>query len=331
MDIAKAIAILVMIIGHYYAPPLLVGRVIYSFHMPLFFIVNGFFVKDYQIKKNFIRSCKGLLIPYAAGMCIKMAVDMILAGGAQGLGEAGQLFLDMLGGMCKVSATFPLFRDVAMLWFLPCLFLTRNLYVVIMNLTEKSKYQWSIRIGILAVLSFVGMASPRLTYEYFPWGIEIALVALPFMYCGNMMRKKDVFANKNRYLFAGGGLVIWIVLLSLGFYIELAAHYWPGFYLALFEAMIASFVVICLSQLADKIPCLNSALRWIGKKSLIILLVHDLDDRYGCFDSIFVALFSEGGRVILPVRIVLVLLVTGVISLMIYVLRKAVFRSIKPA
>jgi len=42
-DIMKGIAILCMMIGHSTWPPEWLHRLIYSFHMPLFFIVAGYF------------------------------------------------------------------------------------------------------------------------------------------------------------------------------------------------------------------------------------------------------------------------------------------------
>ncbi len=321
IDIAKCIAILAVIAGHYYAPPLLAGKVIYSFHMPLFFIVSGFFVKDYQIKKNVIRSCKGLLLPYAAGMGIKTVIDIFAGKDLQGLDAARQGLIDMIGGMCKVSAVFPVFRDVGMLWFLPCLFVCRVLFVVIMNVTEKSKYSSSIRIIVFSLLAFVGMATPRLTYEYFPWGAEIALVSLLFLFCGNMLNKHKVFDDRRRLPIAGICLVIWIVLLSLGFYIELAAHYWPGFYLAVLEGMLASFAVMCLSQLIDKIRFLNTALRWIGKSSLIVLLVHYIDSVYEVSDKLLGILNIDHSILSLTVRILFILCIAGDISLLLQMVK----------
>ena len=317
IDIAKCIAIIAVIVGHYYAPPHLAGKVIYSFHMPLFFIVNGFFVKDYQIKKNLIRSCKGLLIPYAVGMSIKLVIDIFASRELHGFAAAWQVLVDMVGGMCKVSAVFPVFRDVGMLWFLPCLFICRVIFVFIMNITEKSKYSTSIRIIVFSLLAFVGMASPRLTYEYFPWGAEIALVSLLFLYCGNMLNKHKVLTDKRRLPVAGICLVIWIVLLSLGFYIELAAHYWPGFYLAVLEGMLASFAVICLSQFIDKIRFVNIILRWIGRSSLIVLLVHYIDSVYGVSDKLLGILNVDHAVLSLIVRLVCILCIAGGISFLI--------------
>ena len=51
IDIAKGIAILLMIIGHviknFYAI-----RFIFSFHMPLFIITSGYFFKDRKLKEE---------------------------------------------------------------------------------------------------------------------------------------------------------------------------------------------------------------------------------------------------------------------------------------
>lgn len=41
LDIAKGIGILLMVIGHCYHTENIVLKTIYSFHMPLFFIVSG--------------------------------------------------------------------------------------------------------------------------------------------------------------------------------------------------------------------------------------------------------------------------------------------------
>ena len=66
VDAAKAIAIILVIIGHCYwisAIPKL-GNLIYSFHMPLFFIVSGFFLKNLTVKNAIEKYAKAYLWPY---------------------------------------------------------------------------------------------------------------------------------------------------------------------------------------------------------------------------------------------------------------------------
>lgn len=66
IDSAKAIAIILVIIGHCYwlreIPKL--GSLIYSFHMPLFFLISGFFIKDIGIVDALKKYSKAYLWPY---------------------------------------------------------------------------------------------------------------------------------------------------------------------------------------------------------------------------------------------------------------------------
>ena len=151
---------------------------------------------------------------------------------------------------------------------------------------------------------------------YFPWGMEIAFVVLPFLYFGGLLREHQAFDHKNRFVVAIICFALWIIFLHQGLYLELARHYWPYFYLVLFEGMIASYFVIILSQGIDKIPILNRIFGWIGKHSLIILLIHNLDMRYNQWDKIVAPQYLSRGYVILSIRIGVVLVATVVISSM---------------
>ena len=46
IDISKAIAIIAMIIGHTFPYGSAIRNLIFSFHMPLFFILTGFTMRD---------------------------------------------------------------------------------------------------------------------------------------------------------------------------------------------------------------------------------------------------------------------------------------------
>lgn len=76
-------------------------------------VVNGYFVKNYNIKRTFKRSVKTLLVPYAA-VCILSAVIYTFIGVDDV--SAGTLFMlkikAMLGGMSKLSTRFLSFDSV---------------------------------------------------------------------------------------------------------------------------------------------------------------------------------------------------------------------------
>lgn len=66
IDIAKAIGIILMVVGHTHCPNYL-RQLIYLFHMPLFFLFSGYFFnrKYLNDKKTFIkRKLKSLYLPY---------------------------------------------------------------------------------------------------------------------------------------------------------------------------------------------------------------------------------------------------------------------------
>ena len=65
IDTAKAIGILLVILGHckfLYRPEL--GIFIYSFHMPLFFVISGMFVKPLSISNGIMKYAKAYVRPY---------------------------------------------------------------------------------------------------------------------------------------------------------------------------------------------------------------------------------------------------------------------------
>ena len=68
MDIAKGIAAILVIIGHCNYTNKYMLAWLYTFHMPLFFIINGFFISSsverYSLKEYTKKKAKSLLIPY---------------------------------------------------------------------------------------------------------------------------------------------------------------------------------------------------------------------------------------------------------------------------
>lgn len=80
ISIAKAIAIILMVVGHSGCPELL-NQFIYVFHMPLFFMVSGYLFKDKYLSEplNFIKhKIKGLYIPFVKWSLIFLILHNLL-------------------------------------------------------------------------------------------------------------------------------------------------------------------------------------------------------------------------------------------------------------
>lgn len=88
-DTLRGFAILLVILGHAVAKENIVRtdsilcneiyNFIYSFHMPLFFIISGFCYTRYMNYKDFLlRKCRYLLIPYFVFCFLTMAVQRLL-------------------------------------------------------------------------------------------------------------------------------------------------------------------------------------------------------------------------------------------------------------
>ena len=66
VDIAKGIAILLMVVGHVFSLPTPLKHAIYSFHMPLFFMMSGYFARKENVRTLAKRMVPMLIVPYLA-------------------------------------------------------------------------------------------------------------------------------------------------------------------------------------------------------------------------------------------------------------------------
>lgn len=124
-DIMKGVGILSVILGHMDIAPYW-RNVIYSFHMPLFFILAGYFFHSRAtITEEARKDVKRLLSPYAFTMGILFLYIVSVH---------GLLLRDnyLQGGTFLLSLIFPTGTYGALfavpLWFLPALFWTKQMY-----------------------------------------------------------------------------------------------------------------------------------------------------------------------------------------------------------
>ena len=79
IDVAKAIGIILMVVGHFNGLPLWLEKWIFSFHMPLFFVLSGYLFKpkpELQVIKGGLKS---LVLPYIYTTLISVVIILLLA------------------------------------------------------------------------------------------------------------------------------------------------------------------------------------------------------------------------------------------------------------
>ena len=171
IDMARGLAILLVVIGHL-GMKNEITRFIYSFHMPLFFVISGMTIDNKKTIGSFISDrFFSILVPY-------YLFSLIFSNGSY------KSFLYCFYGsrnslLCAESLT--------PLWFLPVLFLMSSLFYVIVKLF-KNRMGGAI-VGV-TVSCLIGVLLNQISKRLFlglPMGLEIAFFNVPFILMGYLL------------------------------------------------------------------------------------------------------------------------------------------------
>ena len=80
VTLVKAIGIILMVVGHVVASDLVVRKAIFTFHMPLFFIMSGYCFKEKYLedaKQFVVRKIKGIYVPFVVFSLVFLALHNV--------------------------------------------------------------------------------------------------------------------------------------------------------------------------------------------------------------------------------------------------------------
>ena len=120
IDITKAIGILFVIIGHNSTG--LLCRYIYSFHMPLFFIVSGFLYRQKDVIISLRHDFTKILVPYFFYFLITKCLIPFTIEGVHADSLLQELLRIVYGSNQNIEIKGHHIQGVGYLWFLPALF-----------------------------------------------------------------------------------------------------------------------------------------------------------------------------------------------------------------
>lgn len=273
LDAAKALAILLTITGHTINGAF--RDMIYSFHMPLFFMLSGYTFKLPEgnflpaLKKDF----KRLVLPVLFVCLLQLGFNTLTAS-ASFPSQLKQTVLSILWGNGCAKYSLP---GIGIVWFLTALFLSKQLY----RLTAAKVTKF--RLLFLLVLAFSGMYIGR--YVWLPQSLDLVLVSLPFLEAGSLYCKAE--ERSPNALPALGCLCfcVWVyATYHRSISLEMSIRYFPFSMICLLVAAAGSIWVIQLVQAAENFSWFMKLLAFLGRHSLALMCVHSLDE---CFRRVW--------------------------------------------
>lgn len=310
-DIAKGIGIILMIVGHcsfcFVEYPWVI-RFIYSFHMPLFFIITGLFIKEdssFQFRKEFRR----LILPY-----IIVSSFVILAQNGRSLIFENSFNPDVcLGAVYGSGGMVGGWKvpDNTAMWFLLCLFFGRFFFKTLVIPCKDSNKIW-----VVLLLMVTGYISGK--YIWLPFCLCPALVAVFFIFMG--------YKSKG-FKYTQSGLVILFLIWFSGAYLtsfDLATNYYPLLFISLIVAFSGTVIVMALSKQIARVKHVSGVLNYYGRYSLAVLCLNNIEAQlvpwYKLYDWVHIHFML--GLLVVIMRVIFV----GV--LLFFCKKNSLFRSI---
>jgi fucose 4-O-acetylase-like acetyltransferase len=276
IDIAKALGILLVILGHchftYNIPRL--GIAIYSFHMPLFFFISGMFIKPLDFNTSLRKYSKAYLKSYGVTCILMFLLTLILVS----LHQIETCQLSILferiafgNGSNEGDALFHDVPTVGPIWFLLALFWGCLISAAIKNISCSS-----MNMFILAFVCFVvGYLSAQ--HIRLPLSFQMGLCSVPFLLSGGLIRQYkiiDQYGESPKFVLALVFIIWLFVVITMGNGLNMAScRYDEG----IVRIPISFFATItCLYLCKNIIPPSVKLLKVLGQNTLYVLAGHQL-------------------------------------------------------
>ncbi|WP_174508892.1 acyltransferase family protein [Klebsiella oxytoca] len=176
-DTTKGIGILLVIIGHTYGG--FSSKIIFLFHMPLFFFLSGMLLSEKPPIPYFIKKSKRLIGSYLLYIIVLVLIDFTSKY------IKHELTLPYISSMLKncIVGGRALTGWFGVFWFLSVLFISQQITNLIILKSNKA----------IAALLFTGMLSLAYLNNYtfkegLPLSLDAVLYAAPIMYIGNLFK-----------------------------------------------------------------------------------------------------------------------------------------------
>lgn len=278
-DIMKGIGILAVIAGHSIlyngqlsAIDTLFWKLIYSFHMPMFFLIGGLFYKENtNLKQKLIKDSKRLIIPYII-TSFAFLFYQFLTDATFHYSYKYTLIAILWGtGESHTSAIWPNMPHIGWIWFLMALFWCRFFFNLII-LRFKHPY---ITIVIIA---FAATITDRFIINL-PLSILPGLSAMIFYFIGYYFHHFKI--NQYGIIFCA---ICWFLHLFFS-RIDMCNCFYGCYPIDILGTVFGSLIIYKLSKTIASLPY-SKYLNWLGQVSLVIMCFHTLESNIIDYNSV---------------------------------------------
>lgn len=267
VDWSKALLIWLMVLGHAGISDM-PQRIIYSFHMPAFFMISGYLYKPHGWRKTLKSFGVPVLLFSLINLCY-VILKMNYMGNAI---DAHELLKKITPPLyrCNFGENITLFTGI---WFIVDLFCMRLLLGDLPGLSFFRKYvYWLIPIFVLYM-----SAEPlfeNLTRELHPYYVYKVIACMPFMMAGLVLKeRKNILMNLSKYniIFL---FIIYVALILVNVKTEIWAYiFQPSYFLCFVCALVASLL---LFNVCKKFSVANRIAETFSKGTFLILGLHGM-------------------------------------------------------
>lgn len=270
IDLLRAIGVLAMIMGHVKFGNVF-SKWIHFFHMPMFFIISGYFYHEQSFRTMVKKRVKTLLVPYLIFGILHCVISFII------------------DGQVNVHAFYLLFWEntaeggvpiAGALWFLSAMMITEVLSWCLQQLKFSVLGEEIIAAMIVAL---AGMAFATYLPFRLPWAIDAGMVGVGLYQIGKTIKEKWSKLLEQKFVCSIVGIVLFTILGLVCPYINLRTGkygIWPMFWINA-VGMTVSLLIFskCFCQWIEKEGILVNTIAWlkgIGRESIVYLCLNQL-------------------------------------------------------
>lgn len=264
IDQARGLSIFLVVYGHNFPT---YEPYIYSFHVPLFFLISGMFHPREVTLPVVIKRAKMILVPYFF-WAFALFLFWVFIGRKFGESSEASLsvwdnFLGIFyaqGGQQYMDWGIPL-------WFLPCIFLV----FILFSLIKRIERPFLMHVVMFCVFLF-GILWPVFFEVHLPWSLDVAMVAMGFYFFGNILKAPLIkISTKSTF-----------ILMLVLFAIHIITFYYNTSKVDMYRSLYGEELFFFISGLTGslayilffKLAPIFKFLAFLGRHTIVLLATH---------------------------------------------------------